>query len=428
MNYSSGGTRSVASGSKLSAECLFDILRHNYYYQCVLKLFQGVLYNMHGFLLVLSAVVLLIGLPIAGIAAFGHDVRTYLEFPPVTRYVEHEPFSWGVFCGLAVFVLCALCPFVVRALRCRTETHPRTRAVTTSFPWWGFAGLALGALAWVFAWTRFSWLAPLQLHSFTPLWIAYIVVVNALTRQRSGSCMLTGRPLLFLTLFPVSAAFWWFFEYLNRFVQNWYYVEVDSFSAAGYAVSASVSFSTVLPAVLGTRDLLLTYPLLQSAFTSWQPVSIRHPRLLGACVFAVSCCCLFLIGIVPNMLYPLVWIAPCLLLVSLQAMFSQATIFQGLARGDWRGIVSAAAAALACGFFWELWNCYSLAKWIYAVPYVHRFRIFEMPLLGFAGYLPFGLECAVVGSAVAGIFRESRMRQEGRAPWRSRNGTHHPVP
>ena len=61
-------------------------------------------------------------------------------------------------------------------------------------------------------------------------------------------------------------------------------------------------------------------------------------------------------------------------------------------------MVSAALAALICGFFWEMWNFYSLARWTYSVPLVHRFQIFEMPLLGYAGYLPFGLECAVMGS------------------------------
>jgi hypothetical protein len=38
-----------------------------------------------------------------------------------------------------------------------------------------------------------------------------------------------------------------------------------------------------------------------------------------------------------------------------------------------------------------------MAKWEYTLPFVHRFRIFEMPVLGYAGYLPFGLECAVIG-------------------------------
>jgi hypothetical protein len=37
------------------------------------------------------------------------------------------------------------------------------------------------------------------------------------------------------------------------------------------------------------------------------------------------------------------------------------------------------------------------------VPYVQRFQLFEMPLLGYAGYLPFGLECALVMDLVARV-------------------------
>ena len=55
-------------------------------------------------------------------------------------------------------------------------------------------------------------------------------------------------------------------------------------------------------------------------------------------------------------------------------------------------------AGLICGFFWELWNSQSLAHWVYTVPFVHDFKMFEMPILGYAGYLPFGLECVVVAS------------------------------
>ena len=59
-------------------------------------------------------------------------------------------------------------------------------------------------------------------------------------------------------------------------------------------------------------------------------------------------------------------------------------------------------AALICGLFWETWNFYSLPKWLYSVPLVHRFLIFEMPLLGFSGYLPFGLLCVSI-SEMTGI-------------------------
>ena len=50
-----------------------------------------------------------------------------------------------------------------------------------------------------------------------------------------------------------------------------------------------------------------------------------------------------------------------------------------------------------CGGCWEMWNYYSLARWEYSISFVHKFQIFEMPLLGYAGYLPFGLECTVIG-------------------------------
>ncbi len=43
-----------------------------------------------------------------------------------------------------------------------------------------------------------------------------------------------------------------------------------------------------------------------------------------------------------------------------------------------------------------MWNFYSLGHWEYTIPFVHTFEVFEMPLLGYAGYLPFGLECVAV--------------------------------
>jgi hypothetical protein len=36
---------------------------------------------------------------------------------------------------------------------------------------------------------------------------------------------------------------------------------------------------------------------------------------------------------------------------------------------------------------------------------VHRFEIFEMPVLGYAGYLPFGLECAVVADLLGTLLK-----------------------
>lgn len=63
---------------------------------------------------------------------------------------------------------------------------------------------------------------------------------------------------------------------------------------------------------------------------------------------------------------------------------------------SWLLFIITALAGLICGFFWEMWNYYSLSRWEYVIPQVHGFQLFEMPLLGYAGYLPFGLTCVAI--------------------------------
>lgn len=38
---------------------------------------------------------------------------------------------------------------------------------------------------------------------------------------------------------------------------------------------------------------------------------------------------------------------------------------------------------------------HNASYWVYSIPFVDKFHIFEMPLLGFLGYLPFGVYCGV---------------------------------
>jgi hypothetical protein len=59
---------------------------------------------------------------------------------------------------------------------------------------------------------------------------------------------------------------------------------------------------------------------------------------------------------------------------------------------------------LLTAFFWEMWNYYSWPKWTYDVPRGNWLHIFEMPLLGYGGYLPFALELHAVYHLVLGLF------------------------
>ena len=54
-------------------------------------------------------------------------------------------------------------------------------------------------------------------------------------------------------------------------------------------------------------------------------------------------------------------------------------------------------------FFWEMWNYYSYPKWIYHVPWGGWLPIFEMPLLGYGGYLPFALELYALYHFLRGV-------------------------
>jgi hypothetical protein len=110
---------------------------------------------------------------------------------------------------------------------------------------------------------------------------------------------------------------------------------------------------------------------------------------------------LLAIGIFPDFLFPLLWLSPLFILTSIQRLAGRETILAQLSRGDWSRIFLLALSALICGLFWEMWNYFSYAKWLYSIPFVQKFHVFEMPILGYAGYLPFGLECAVVAECFA---------------------------
>jgi hypothetical protein len=348
------------------------------------------------FIKFLILAVMLLGLPLLGVWVAGYPVSGYLEFPPQTRYVRHEPFSWFAFILYTLIICACLTALIINVHKLRQKVESEIRSART-FPWWGWLGLILGILAWIMAWTRFKWFAAIQPHTFTPLWVAFIMVINGLCYRQRGYCMMLDRPAFFLLLFPISSAFWWFFEYLNRFVQNWYYIG-PQFSAWEYFWYATLPFSTVLPAVLGLRDWLISARWLRQRFDHLKPLRVPLPKILATLTLTLSASGLAAIGIWPNILFPLLWVAPLLIILALQPLMDERHILSGPAVRNWTAAVAVAMAALICGVFWEMWNFFSLAKWQYSIPFVHRYQIFEMPLLGYAGYLPFGLQCAVVGS------------------------------
>lgn len=336
-------------------------------------------------------------LPLLGVWLTGYELSPFLKFPPEVRDIGVIEFSMPVamayWPGMVVLFAWLLKPRgVVKA-----EVNAGI-AMGASFPAWGWLALAWLGACWWLAWNRVPWFAWGQKYTFTPLWMGYILVVNAWVQQRSGRCPMLERPGFFLVLFPVSAVFWWTFEYYNRFVQNWIYLGSDV-GALEYFIHATVCFSTVLPAVFSTAVLLGTFPGLQARMRGPR-LKFGKPTTLAFAVLLVCGIAFLLVGVRPRELYPLLWTGPLLTWLALSHLAGEPEDLGRVGDGDWRKVWTWSLAALVCGFFWEMWNSLSLVKWIYQVPHLHGALVFEMPLAGFAGYLPFGLECAVVTAVV----------------------------
>ncbi len=336
--------------------------------------------------------VLIIFLPLAGLVLAGTKITPYLAFPPNPDPVDHAPFSWAVFVAIIGFILITTLPLVKTGVAYKPSLKEN---LSYPMPWWGYISLAGLTIIWLLAWTRTDWFAPFQAHTFFPLWLCLIVTVNALTMRRANTCPLTASPGKFLMLFPASALFWWTFEYLNRFVGNWYYTG-SQYPALTYFLLATLSFSTVLPAVESMKAYIMTFDRISRGFKAMPALPGMFTQTPGRLMMAVGCISLGLIGIFPDPLFFTVWLAPFFIILGHAVVRRLPHPFSPLTSGDYTPVVSYALSALCCGFFWELFNMYSLARWEYSIPYVQVCHIFEMPVLGYAGYLPFGLECALI--------------------------------
>ena len=255
--------------------------------------------------------------------------------------------------------------------------------------WWcaqGWLGLVLLAVCWPLNWTlpgmRTAYL-------FFPLWLGYILVVDALVLGRTGTSLWTRSRRDFVLLFVASSPVWWLFEVINDRTGNWEYLGSNTFTQLEYYALCTLSFSTVMPAVFETAELVRSF-LSTGRFADGPRIQPTRALNLGLVLAGIS-----MIGLTlawPKYCYPFVWTSLVLLLEPLNRWLGRAHLLQHLQHGDWRPVISLSLGALICGFFWEMWNYYSYPKWVYHTPGAQFLHVFEMPLLGYAGYISFALE------------------------------------
>jgi hypothetical protein len=274
-----------------------------------------------------------------------------------------------------------------------------------AWPFRGWIGLVLIVLFWTLNWT----LTGLRTHwGFFPLWLGYSLTTDALVFCRKGHSLITRNPAAYAGLFLISAPAWWLFELINLRTQNWFYLGEETFTTIEYALLSTVSFSTVMPAVFGTAELVGTFGPLQGIGPG--PAVRSTPAfLLG--MFGAGCLMLFFVLCWPDLFFPLVWMAVTCLIEPVNARLGNRSLLDDLARGDWRPTIALGGGCLICGFCWEMWNFFSYPKWVYRIPYADWLPLFEMPLAGYLGYLPFSLELFALYHLVTGPLHPERNRR-----------------
>jgi len=221
-------------------------------------------------------------------------------------------------------------------------------------------------------------------------WWPYIFLGDGLLFLLKGESWLWDRPREFGRLLLWSVTFWLLFEAFNLYLHNWRYSGLIPqwwLRWPGYLVA----FATVLPGILITARVL-------AALGAWARTRGR-PRRLGAwqpVSLILGTALLVLPLIFPRYAFGLIWVAFIFLFDPLSQLLGGPSLIAQGAKGERQEILCLLTAGLICGLWWEMWNFPAWAKWVYALPVLNFWKVFEMPLLGYLGFLPFALECAVM--------------------------------
>lgn len=241
-------------------------------------------------------------------------------------------------------------------------------------------------ITWPLAW---SGIQPWSWYTFLPLWLGYILTVDGLVQIRTGTSLFTRSRREFALLFLASAPLWWIFELFNLRLNNWSYAIPFEYTRLEYVLLGSIAFSTVVPAIFETAELYRSLPLFQRRLCWRRFLPGQHGWLITAIMGLVMAA---LVLIFPGQAFPLVWVSVFFLLDPINRRLGLPSITRQTAGGRWDTVVVLILAGLTCGFFWEMWNYWSAPKWTYDVPVVGFAKVFEMPVLGYLGYIPFALE------------------------------------
>lgn len=185
----------------------------------------------------------------------------------------------------------------------------------------------------------------------------------------------------------ISVFVWLIFELFNLRLKNWSYHHLPP-SVFERWLGFFIAFASVIPAMWEIAFFI-------EGFLGKTKLALFRikatPIFLKLCVF-IGILSIFLAISWPRLFFPLVWLCFIFLLEPLNFWLKNKTFLADLERKEWTKLWSWILAGLVAGFFWELWNFWAMSRWEYSLPYLNFWRLFQMPVFGYTGFLPFALE------------------------------------
>ena len=222
--------------------------------------------------------------------------------------------------------------------------------------------------------------------------IAFGLLLDTLTFHRTGHSLMRSQRGYLLWNAVAGTATCMLLAYLNLFAGAWF-TPADSDTAA--LLLAALCGTALLPIVLITRLWLAGLPGLIRLSTRRfalpaLPAAAASMLLLLAALTGLTAGTIWM-----DHLGWLFWASPLLLLVALQLLWHESTIFSGLAQGDWSRVLLGAVSGIAVG---------GIALAVYRLSGGAIYLVADTGIL-VAGLALFGWLCLQVGDVVAENWR-----------------------
>ncbi len=271
------------------------------------------------------------------------------------------------------------------------------------FPWFGFLGLITIIISGIGLYLNLWFF---KIFMTPACWTGLILFLDALNYSLAGDSLIKTRRKEFLWMLPWSIGLWYFFEFYNLFIQNWYYVGLPESRVLRYC-GYFWSFATIWPGVLEIFDLIGNTHLIMSIKV--KPFRLSKVMLNFSVIFGVVCMIFPIIVSqkLASYMAVLVWLGMIFIIDPINYRNGRFSLWENLSKGSLTTLIQLFLTGLIAGIFWEFWNYWATAKWIYTVPILGHIKIFEMPILGYFGFLPFAVEVYVMWELVKKIIKVS---------------------